>query len=102
MVFVPQTRAKVSRRLRVDVPCVPESVGRSARPERKLLFPSRYEGFGLPPLEAMAVGCPVLASTADAVVEVCGGAPLHFHPDDAAMLADLMSRVLGEPEVARN
>jgi glycosyltransferase involved in cell wall biosynthesis len=65
-----------------------------------LLFPSRYEGFGLPPLEAMAVGCPVLASTAGAVVEVCGGAALHFHPDDAAMLADLMSRVLDEPQVA--
>jgi glycosyltransferase involved in cell wall biosynthesis len=66
-----------------------------------LLFPSRYEGFGLPPLEAMSVGCPVLASTAGAVMEACGGAALHFHPDNAALLSDLMSRVIGEPELSR-
>ena len=65
-----------------------------------LLFPSRYEGFGIPLLEAMAQGCPVIASTAGAVLEVCGDAALHFHPDDARMLADLMSRVLDDPEVA--
>lgn len=64
------------------------------------VFPSRYEGFGLPPLEAMAQGCPVLASTAPAVLEVCGGAALHFHPDDAEGLADLMRRMLDEPALA--
>ncbi len=64
------------------------------------VFPSRYEGFGIPPLEAMAQGCPVLASTAPAVVEVCGGAALHFHPDDADGLATLMRRMLDEPELA--
>ena len=61
------------------------------------VFPSRYEGFGIPPLEAMAQGCPVLASTTPAVIEVCGGAALHFHPDDAPALAKLMQRMIDEP-----
>lgn len=47
-----------------------------------LVFPSRYEGFGLPPVEAMWCGCPVIASRAGAVPEVCGEAALWF---DAAL-----------------
>jgi len=46
-----------------------------------LVFPSRYEGFGIPPLEAMWCGCPVLASSAGAVPEVCHNAALWFEPD---------------------
>ena len=64
------------------------------RQARALIFPSRYEGFGLPPLEAMAIGCPVLASNCDAVVEVCGGAAEHFRADDDAALASLMAAAL--------
>jgi glycosyltransferase involved in cell wall biosynthesis len=57
-----------------------------------------YEGFGLPPLEAMTFGCPVLASTAEAVVEVCGDAACYFEPHDAAQLARLMEeRIAGQP-----
>lgn len=63
---------------------------------RALVFPSRYEGFGLPPLEAMASGCPVLASDCAAVIEVCGGAADHFGPDDAEGLAVLMRRALAD------
>jgi glycosyltransferase involved in cell wall biosynthesis len=45
-----------------------------------LVFPSLYEGFGLPPLEAMACGCPVAASRAGALPEVCGDAAVLFDP----------------------
>ena len=77
-----------------------EEVTGLLRSATALLFPSRYEGFGMPLLEAMAQGCPVIASTAGAVLEVCGSAALHFHPDDAERLADLMSRMLDDPAVA--
>jgi glycosyltransferase involved in cell wall biosynthesis len=77
-----------------------EEVTGLLRSATALLFPSRYEGFGIPSLEAMLHGCPVIASTAAAIREVCGDAALHFDPDDATTLRDLMRRVLDEPEIA--
>jgi glycosyltransferase involved in cell wall biosynthesis len=64
---------------------------------RALVFPSIYEGFGLPPLEAMACGCPVAASTAAAVTEACGDATLVFDPHDVDAIAQAMRRLLDEP-----
>ena len=46
------------------------------------VFPSLYEGFGIPPLEAMVCGCPVLASNASSIPEVCGEAVLYFDPNN--------------------
>jgi glycosyltransferase involved in cell wall biosynthesis len=60
------------------------------RSARALIFPSLYEGFGIPPLEAMANDCPVLASTAEAVRETCGDAAEYFNPRDDEALAALM------------
>ncbi|MBY0337434.1 MAG: glycosyltransferase family 4 protein [Acetobacteraceae bacterium] len=59
-----------------------------------LLFPSRYEGFGLPPVEAMWCGCPVIAARAGAVPEVCGEAALWFDPDSAPAAPDGMAAAL--------
>jgi glycosyltransferase involved in cell wall biosynthesis len=61
------------------------------------VFPSLYEGFGLPPLEAMACGCPVLASNAASMPEVCGDAALYFDPSSTHQIGAAMRRMLDEP-----
>jgi glycosyltransferase involved in cell wall biosynthesis len=65
-----------------------------------LILPSWHEGFGLPALEAMALGVPVVASTAGALPEVVGEAGLLAPPDDPAALARAIRRVLREPGLA--
>lgn len=62
------------------------------------VYPSLYEGFGIPAIEAMACGCPVIASNAASVPEVCGDAALYVSPHDAAGLATLISRLMTDPE----
>jgi glycosyltransferase involved in cell wall biosynthesis len=54
------------------------------------VFPSLYEGFGVPPLEAMIFGCPVIASTAAAVRETCGDAAAYLNPSDVDALRQRM------------
>ena len=66
-----------------------------------LLFPSLYEGFGIPPLEAMVNGCPVIASDIPPVREVCGDAALYFDPHRAEELAAGMRTILAEGETVR-
>ncbi|UAK23266.1 glycosyltransferase family 4 protein [Sphingomonas nostoxanthinifaciens] len=63
-----------------------------------LVFPSRYEGFGIPPLEAMVNGCPVLAADIPVLREVCGDAATYFPLDDADALAGRMAQILDQPE----
>lgn len=60
-----------------------------------LAFPSLYEGFGLPPLEAMACGTPVVASNNSSLPETLGAAAILIEAEDTEGLADAMARVLG-------
>jgi glycosyltransferase involved in cell wall biosynthesis len=65
-----------------------------------LLFPSRFEGFGAPVLEAFHVDTPVIATTAGAIPEVAGDAALLVEPGDAAGLARAAARVLDDGDLA--
>jgi glycosyltransferase involved in cell wall biosynthesis len=64
-----------------------------------LVFPSLYEGFGLPPLEAMACGCPVLCSNAASLPEVCGDAALYFDPYQPKDIANKMEMLINNPSL---
>lgn len=59
-----------------------------------LIFPSLYEGFGIPLLEAMASGCPVITSNTSSMPEVCGNAVLYFHPLDKLSLTASMEQLI--------
>jgi len=62
------------------------------------VYPSLNEGFGFPPLEAMSVGCPVLASRVSSIPEVCGDAPFYFDPQDQGSFNIALSRALSDEE----
>ena len=63
------------------------------------VFPSISEGFGWPPLEAMACGCPVVASNAGSLPEVCGDACLHVNLTNTNEIAEAIGRVLGDEKL---
>jgi glycosyltransferase involved in cell wall biosynthesis len=64
-----------------------------------LVYPSLYEGFGLPPLEAMACGTPVVASNTSSLPEAVGEAALTVDPTHAEEIAAAMARLLDEPSL---
>lgn len=66
------------------------------------VYPSKYEGFGLPPLEAMACGCPVISSNTSSMPEVIGNAAEFFSPLNLDELIDSMERVLYQKEVSND
>jgi glycosyltransferase involved in cell wall biosynthesis len=89
-----------------DVPDGVEARGHVSRAEvisllqraSALVFPSLYEGFGLPPLEAMACGCPVASSNAASLPEVVGNAARLFDPHDPEAIAEALRDVLDDPQ----
>ena len=64
-----------------------------------LAFPSLYEGFGLPPIEAMSCGCPVVTSNVSSLPEVVGEAGIMVDPRDISGLAEAMKRVLTDSKL---
>ena len=66
------------------------------------VYPSVYEGFGIPPLEAMSVGCPVACANSSSIPEVCGSAVDYFDPLDAGSIALSLTRVLGDAKYSQS
>jgi len=64
------------------------------------VYPSLFEGFGLPVLEAMACGTPAITSNASSLPEVAGDAALLIEPEDVGALTDALARVLSDPQLA--
>ena len=103
----PGLRAEIGAAIGPDTPVVELGLA----PERDLLtaygradalvFPSRLEGFGLPVLEAMAAGCPVVCSDASSLPEVGGEAALYFAPDDPVAAAAHLRRLLTDEAFRR-
>jgi glycosyltransferase involved in cell wall biosynthesis len=67
-----------------------------------LIFPSIYEGFGLPPLEAMACNCPVAASSAASIPEICGDSAVYFDPYSIDDMADKIHQLVTKPELSKS
>ena len=65
------------------------------------IYPSLYEGFGLPPLEAMSNGCPVVASNTSSIPEVIGPAAKYFDPNNVEDICDAMEQVLFKSDVSK-
>lgn len=67
-----------------------------------LVFPSLYEGFGLPVIEAMEIGCPAICSNATSLPEVAGNAALYFDPLNPEEIADKINRIIMDTELRRS
>lgn len=66
-----------------------------------LVFPSLYEGFGLPPLEAMACGTPVIAANRASIPEVCGDAALYFDPENVDEIAEKLILISSDKSLSK-
>jgi len=69
---------------------------------RLFVYPSLYEGFGLPPLEAMACGCPCVVSDSGSLPEICGDAAVYCDPADPQSIADKVRLVLDDDDLRRS
>ncbi|MEK6647250.1 MAG: glycosyltransferase family 1 protein [Candidatus Firestonebacteria bacterium] len=65
------------------------------------VFPSLYEGFGFPPLEAMACGCPVVVSNVSSLPEICGNAAYYIDPNNVESIADGICKVLTDANLRK-
>ena len=91
----PNVRADVVLTGYVDDDALPDLYGGA----EALCYPSRYEGFGLPPLEALACGCPVLCSRSSSLPEVVGDAGILLPFDDSGAWAHALAKLLPAPAI---
>ena len=77
-----------------DLPCLYQHA-------EAYIFPSKYEGFGLPPLEAMMYGTPVIAANSSCLPEILGDAALYFDPDDISGIIKAVNSIRSDPAVRR-
>lgn len=99
--------ADLFRRTDTEIPINANFVGRVSDEQLRtllinascFLFPSLYEGFGLPPLEALAAGCPVISSDRCSMPEVLGNAVLYFDPTSSEDLAATLAKSLDDSEL---
>ena len=95
----PARRHGVSGRVAFAGPVSDEALPAHYRGADAVAVPSLYEGFGLPALEAMACGVPVVAANATALPEVVGDAGVLVDPYDVDAIADGLARAVGDPAV---
>ena len=107
VVIVGGTNNKVFKNENINFPSNVKKIGYINDNELKslyenalgFLYPSLYEGFGLPPLEAMALGCPVIVSNRSSLPEVCGDAALYCDPKDSVDISDKMKLLINDTDL---
>lgn len=95
------TRLGIANRVRFVGQIDDQRLSALYRDARYLVFPSLYEGFGLPPLEAMACGTPVACSNTTSLPEVVGDAAVQFDPLDERAMAEAIARLDGDADLRR-
>ncbi|MFM9908503.1 MAG: glycosyltransferase family 4 protein [Chitinophagaceae bacterium] len=78
-----------------------QQMGNLYREAFALVFPSLYEGFGFPLLEAMACGCPVMLSNTSSMPEVCGDAAIYFDPTDNNSIQNAFEKIISDKELRK-
>ena len=95
--FGPQRRNRERVRWLEDIPSW--DLGALYANAACFVFPSLYEGFGLPPLEAMRFGCPVISSNVSSLPEICGNAALYVDPHEPAQIAEAIAQLLDDQDL---
>jgi glycosyltransferase involved in cell wall biosynthesis len=95
--FAPQSRYEERVRWLEDIPSW--ELGALYANAACFVFPSLYEGFGLPPLEAMRFGCPVISSNVSSLPEICGNAALYVDPHEPTQIAEAIAQLLADQEL---
>jgi glycosyltransferase involved in cell wall biosynthesis len=88
----------VAKRVKIIARATDEVLATMYRNAALFVYPSLYEGFGFPPLEAMSAGCPVLTVNVSSMPEICGDAAFYFDSEDPGSLKEALQRILSNRE----